>query len=107
MKIIFSVIFFCTTVIAVNAQVADSNRREIKLHGVVNFRDIGGYPTKDGKHVKWGKIYRSAELSRLTPGGLDTLSQLSIAYIADFRGPYEIKMAPDKIPTAATRVSLS
>ena len=94
------------TIIACNAQIADSSRREIKLQGVVNFRDIGGYPTKDGRQVKWGRIYRSAELSHLTAGGLDTLAQLKISYIADFRGPNEVKTAPDKVPAAATRVSL-
>jgi len=94
------------TIIACNAQIADSSRREIKLQGVVNFRDIGGYPTKDGRQVKWGRIYRSAEISHLTAGGLDTLAQLKITYIADFRGPNEVKTAPDKVPAAATRVSL-
>jgi len=106
MKIIFATIFFSAMLQQGRAQVADSSRREIKLQGVVNCRDIGGYPSKDGRHVKWGRIYRSAELSHLTAGGLDTLRNLSIAYIADFRGPNEVKTAPDKIPPGAVRVSL-
>ncbi|MFM9839794.1 MAG: tyrosine-protein phosphatase, partial [Cyclobacteriaceae bacterium] len=40
--------------------------RGIKLQGAANFRDIGGYKTTDGKQVKWGKIYRSADISKLT-----------------------------------------
>jgi len=93
-------------VLVVSAQIADSSKREVKLQGAINFRDIGGYATKTGKHVKWGKLYRSAELSHLTEADLYHLQQLSIAYIADFRGPFEVKAAPDKIPANATRISL-
>jgi protein-tyrosine phosphatase len=89
-----------------HAQVADSTQREIKLHGAINFRDIGGYEAKDGKHVKWGKIYRSASLNNLTPDDLQKLQSLSLAWVGDFRGPYEVKAAPDKLPPSATRVSL-
>jgi protein-tyrosine phosphatase len=106
MKTVLLAILFFIEILNANAQIADSSRREIKLQGAVNFRDIGGYATKDGRHVKWGKLYRSADLSRLTAGGLDTMNKLSIEYIADFRGPNEVKTAPDKIPAAATRVSL-
>jgi protein-tyrosine phosphatase len=89
-----------------NAQVKDSARREVKLQGAINFRDIGGYPTKDGGHVKWGRIYRSAALSNLTPGDLQKLQGLSLAFVVDFRGPYEVKAAPDRLPANVTRLSL-
>jgi protein-tyrosine phosphatase len=88
------------------AQIADSSRREIKLEGVVNFRDLGGYATKDGRHVKWGKIYRSASLNRLTDADVKKLQGLSLARVADFRGPYEVAVAPDKLPSGALRISL-
>ncbi|MFT3932915.1 MAG: tyrosine-protein phosphatase [Chitinophagaceae bacterium] len=106
MKQISLIITFVFVGFSLFSQVADSSKREVKLQGVVNFRDIGGYETKDGRHVKWGKIYRSADLSRITPGGIDTLQKLRITYIADFRGPAEVKIAPDKYPSTATRVSL-
>ena len=93
-------------ILAAYPQIADSSRREIKLQGAINFRDIGGYATKDGRHVKWGKIYRSAELSHLTEADLIKLRQLSLGYVADFRGPYEVKAAPDKLPATATWISL-
>lgn len=107
MKSLCLIVMLSGLTVAGFSQIADSSRREIKLQGVVNFRDMGGYTTKDGRHVKWGKLYRSAELSHLTAGGLDTLSNLSIAYVADFRGPFEVKAAPDKLPAGAIRVSLS
>ena len=88
------------------AQVEDSAKREVKLQGAINFRDLGGYETKDGRHVKWGKIYRSAALNNLTAGDLQKLQGLSLSVIADFRGPYEVKVAPDRLPSSATRISL-
>jgi protein-tyrosine phosphatase len=106
MKASVLIIILLLIVNAVYPLIADSSRREIKLQGAINFRDIGGYPTSDGRHVKWGKIYRSAELSHLTPEDLDKLQKLSLAYVADFRGPYEVKAAPDRIPATAIRVSL-
>ena len=32
--------------------------RILPLQGMYNFRDMGGYPNKEGKRVKWGKLYR-------------------------------------------------
>jgi protein-tyrosine phosphatase len=52
------------------AQVADSTKRHVVLQGAANFRDLGGYKTKSGKTVKWGKIYRSADISKLTDADL-------------------------------------
>ncbi|MFK5108492.1 tyrosine-protein phosphatase, partial [Klebsiella pneumoniae] len=51
---------------ATYAQVDDSTLRKVDLQGAVNFRDIGGYKTNDGKTIKWGKIYRAAEINKLT-----------------------------------------
>jgi len=90
----------------IHAQVTDSTKREVKLQGAINFRDVGGYVTKEGKHVKWGKIYRSAAINKLTEQDLQKLQSLHLAYVLDFRGPYEVQAAPDKVPTGATRISL-
>jgi protein-tyrosine phosphatase len=89
-----------------NTQVADSIVREIKLQGAVNFRDIGGYNTKDGKKIRMGMLYRSAALNTLTDADVAKIAALNIKYDFDFRGPYEVKTAPDKIPTGTTRISL-
>src|SRR5262249_34242829 len=89
-----------------SAQVADSNRREVRLQGAINFRDLGGYQTNDGRHVKWGKIYRSAALNKLTDADLEKMQSISLSRVADFRGPYEVKTAPDRIPAHSTRISL-
>lgn len=79
------------------AQVADSNRREVRLDGAANFRDLGGYATADGHHVRWGHVYRSADISKLTPADLDTLKARNIRYDVDLRGVQESAQAPDKL----------
>jgi protein-tyrosine phosphatase len=92
--------------LAASSQITDSTKRMVKLQGAINFRDIGGYATKDGKHIKWGKIYRSAALDKLTETDIQKVQQLAIARVADFRGPYEVKAAPDRLPVGAIRISL-
>jgi protein-tyrosine phosphatase len=105
MKKQFFFLFFLLP-FALQAQIADSIIRKVPLQGAMNFRDIGGYQTQNGKHVKWGKIYRSAEINKLTDADLDTLKSRNINYVLDFRGPTEVETAPDKLPVGATRISL-
>ena len=78
-------------------QVADSNQREVRVQGAVNFRDLGGYATADGRHVRWGHIYRSADISKLTTADLDTLRARRITCDVDLRGVAESAQAPDKL----------
>ena len=79
------------------AQVADSAKRHVVLQGAANFRDMGGYTTTDGHHVKWGEIYRSADISKLTDADLAVLKQKNITYDVDLRGHRESAQAPDKL----------
>jgi protein-tyrosine phosphatase len=77
------------------AQINDSTKRMVHLSSNVNFRDIGGYKTKDGKQVKWGMIYRSAEINKLNETDLNELEKRKITVDFDFRGFEESKKAPD------------
>src|SRR5260221_3622323 len=79
------------------AQVADSVKRHVVLQGAANFRDLGGYETKDGHHVKWNEIYRSADISKLTDADLAILKDKKITYDVDLRGRQESAQAPDKL----------
>jgi protein-tyrosine phosphatase len=71
--------------------------RRVPLQGAINFRDLGGYATADGHHVKWRVLYRSADISKLTAADLDTLSARHIVYDVDLRGVQESAKAPDKL----------
>lgn len=81
-----------------SAQLADSAQRLVHMQGAINFRDAGGYATKDGKHVVWGKVYRSADVSHLTDADLQTFSSKKIHAVIDFRGVKESAAAPDRLP---------
>lgn len=81
-------------------------RRAVVLQGGSNFRDLGGYPAAGGRHVKWGRIYRSADISRLTDADLLALQSRHVALVCDLRGPQEYAQAPDRLPAGARRLEL-
>ena len=73
------------------------SERQLPMAGGYNFRDLGGFPTQDGRHVKWGKLFRSDDLHKLTEADLHYLSSIPVTSVVDFRGPKEIANAPDKL----------
>jgi protein-tyrosine phosphatase len=73
--------------------------RLLPLEGAHNFRDLGGYPTSDGRHVRWGQLFRSDALAELTDDDLAYVSELGIALVCDFRGPGERESEPDRLPS--------
>lgn len=66
--------------------------------GVINFRDVGGYKTKDGRITKWGKLYRSGALLDLGEADLAYLQQLGITAVCDLRSAEESDKHPDQLP---------
>lgn len=68
--------------------------RLVPLQGVQNFRDVGGYRTVDGRRVKWGLIYRSAELSHVTASDRQALATLDIRHVHDLRSTSERRAEP-------------
>jgi protein-tyrosine phosphatase len=44
----------------------DSPARHLNLAGANNFRDLGGYPARAGRSVRWRRIFRSNHLGHLT-----------------------------------------
>ena len=82
--------------LAVNAQVADSLSRVVKMEGAVNFRDIGGYATSDGREVVKNRIFRAADISKLTDGDMEKMAERHIYTVIDFRGTKESAAAPDR-----------
>lgn len=82
---------------ALFAQLADSAQRLVPMQGALNFRDIGGYKTTDGKEVRWDRVFRSASISKLTDSDLKTMNQKKIHTVIDFRGNAESAAAPDRL----------
>jgi protein-tyrosine phosphatase len=74
------------------------SERRLPLQGAVNFRDLGGYATTTGQRVKWGKVFRSDHLSRLTDRDVDFLKHMKINCVCDFRTSTEARRLPDRFP---------
>ena len=61
--------------------------RFLKIDGVKNIRDLGGYKTASGQTVKYGILYRSANMDSITPTGKKELvNRLGVKTDMDFRG---------------------
>lgn len=81
--------------------------RHLPMTGGYNFRDMGGFKTQDGKYVKWGKVFRSDDLHKLTDADLRYLAHIPMISIVDFRADDEIQLAPDRIPSSAKSYTYS
>jgi len=60
-------------------------RRDVPLDGCVNFRDLGGYRTADGRRVRWGRLFRSGHMANLSEAGKRDFAALDIRAVCDFR----------------------
>jgi len=77
----------------------DPARRWVALEAGFNFRDLGGYPALDGREVRWGTLFRSDTLHRLTPADLEVFRALRLRTVVDLRAETEIadhgRLTPD------------
>ncbi len=98
--------YYCLTIYKAGALIEEviTAERVLHLQGAFNFRDIGGYPTKDGKTVRWGKVYRSANLSELSDESVAYVSGLGIKLVCDLRSAEEVGDRPDRLPSPAPNV---
>lgn len=68
------------------------------LDGALNFRDLGGYATRDGRIVRWGRVFRSDALHALTTADLEVVAGLGLRAVFDLRWPHEREEQPTCIP---------
>ena len=65
--------------------------QRLALEGAYNFRDLGGIRTADGKSVRWGQVFRSDALTRLTSADYKRLNAIGISLVCDLRTHEERK----------------
>ncbi|WP_329255486.1 GNAT family N-acetyltransferase [Streptomyces sp. NBC_01478] len=70
--------------------------RHLPFDDLSNFRDLGGYPTPDGRRVRPGLLYRADSLGRLSENSENTddwtrFLDLGIGTVIDLRHPWEIE----------------
>ena len=68
---------------------SDFPLRHFYLQGASNFRDLGGYATRDGHRVRWRQIFRSNHLGHLTASDVEVVRGLGVRSAFDFRGVEE------------------
>ncbi|MFD2115357.1 tyrosine-protein phosphatase [Paenibacillus yanchengensis] len=78
----------------------------LPFEGVYNFRDMGGYKTKDCRTVKYGRLYRSAELTGMTIADRRLFKTLGIKTIFDYRSDDEAASKPDPCFSGVTNIRI-
>jgi protein-tyrosine phosphatase len=84
--------YFCLR--SAQGETAILAERQLSLEGTPNFRDLGGYLSDDGRRLKWGKLYRSGRLSRLSDIDRRYIKRLGVTLVCDFRQVVEQELEP-------------
>ena len=80
--------------------------RQIMLDGASNFRDLGGYATEQGR-LRFGEVYRSGRLPKLTDDDMSVLEGLGIRTVVTLLTADDVvEYGPDRIPAGARLVEL-
>ena len=69
--------------------------RVLQLGGTRNLRDVGGYPTVDGRRTRWRVLYRSDCLDQLDEAGQSWLVKAGLRTVIDLRDREEVTSRPN------------
>lgn len=69
--------------------------RRLAVQGCYNVRDLGGYPTIDGRLTRWKTVVRADGLHQVTLVGQHLLLDHGIRTIIDLRHAREVEHAPN------------
>jgi len=76
------------------------------IASVPNLRDLGGYATNDGSTVVHGLVYRSNQLSPISPEDMKKFAELGLKNDYDLRTEAERTPSPDQLPPGVNNVWL-
>jgi protein-tyrosine phosphatase len=74
-----------------------AGERLVRLVGLQNFRDLGGYRTSTGRSTRWGRLFRADSLHKLAAADRDTLARLGLRVVADLRSDEERATHPNPL----------
>jgi protein-tyrosine phosphatase len=83
---------------------SDAPGTPITIATLPNLRDVGGWPTHEGRTVRRGQLYRSVELSKLDDAGLAAFTTLGVRTVFDLRTEPERSAEPDRVPPGTAHV---
>lgn len=72
-------------------------QRRIVLGKMLNLRDLGGYPTADGRTTRWGVLLRGDNPMGITDADASWLLERNITTVIDLRSPAEGEQLPDEL----------
>jgi protein-tyrosine phosphatase len=75
-----------------------SETRALGLAGSPNFRDAGGYVSREGGRLHWGRLFRSGHLAYLTDEDSERVSALELQLVVDLRRSDERAREPSRLP---------
>ncbi len=71
--------------------------RRLPLEGLYNARELGGFPTKDGRVTRYGRFIRCEVPRSVTPSDLDYLRAYGVTRSVDLRGYSEVARMPSML----------
>ncbi len=72
--------------------VTTAHSKRIELDGPANFRDLGGYPTVDGRRLRRGRVFRSDSLSHMSETDTRHVAEvLGVVTVVDLRAAREVE----------------
>ncbi|WIB00211.1 tyrosine-protein phosphatase [Curtobacterium sp. MCBA15_012] len=80
--------------------------RDIAVEGLVNARDLGGLPRRDGSTTPSGRLFRSESVDRVTSDGWRAVHDLGIRTVVDLRAPSETAKDSGARPSWLTTVTV-
>jgi protein-tyrosine phosphatase len=78
--------------------------RLLRFPGLLNARELGGYPTLDGATTRWRSLLRSDDLVQLTPEGVEALADYGVRTVVDLRWPTEVAARPHPLALGTREV---
>jgi protein-tyrosine phosphatase len=91
---------------AAEPQVVEEPGRSLEIRSIPNLRDLGGYQTGDGATVVRGLLYRSNQLSKVSPDDMQALADLGLKTAYDLRTGAEREARPEELPPGVNYVVL-
>ncbi len=71
---------------------AELYSRHIYFEHIINFRDLGGYRTRDGHTVTWRRLFRSGEFRNMTGSEFKRLTgEIGLTSVIDLRSSMEVE----------------
>ena len=77
----------------------------MRIPGLLNVRELGGHPTRDGAKTREHSLLRSDDLAQLTDAGMQALAEYGVRTIVDLRWPGEIAAKPHPVALRERGVS--